>query len=205
MSYTLHEGDLPDGLEIKDSIAVDTETMGLRPERDRLCLVQLSTGDGHAHLVRFKGTEYEAPNLKAVLQDEKITKILHFARFDLAVFQKYFGIYCEPVYCTKIASKLCRTFTDRHGLKSLVQDLLGTEISKEKQSSDWGAEELSDEQLHYAANDVLYLHQLKDRLEEMLIREGRQHLAYNCFKMLNTRAEMDLLGWYQTDIFAHSG
>ena len=203
MTYTFHENDLPNNLEIKDSVAIDTETMGLRPGRDRLCLVQLSTGDGHAHLVRFSGN-YEAPNLRAVLQDKNVTKILHYARFDLAVFQKYFDICCEPVYCTKIASKLSRTFTDRHGLKSLVSDVLGIEISKEKQSSDWGSEHLSDEQLKYAANDVLYLHQLKDKLNDMLVRENRQHLAQNCFKLLNTRAELDLLGWYDTDIFAHT-
>lgn len=204
MTYTLHKNDIPGNLDTGKEIAIDTETMGLCPERDRLCLAQLSTGDGHAHLVQFCDRDYNAPNLKALLADQTITKIFHFARFDVAIFQKYLKVDCKSVYCTKIASKICRTFTDRHGLKSICQDLLDVEISKENQSSDWGKQELSNEQLKYAASDVLYLHAIKEKLDTMLAREGREHLAKNCFEFINTRAELDLLGWRDKDIFSHS-
>ena len=204
MNYTVYEGDIPENLVVGDAIALDSETMGLKPERDRLCMVQLSTGDGHAHLIHFPDRNYDAPRLKKLLKDDKITKIFHYARFDVAVFKRYFNIDCNPVYCTKMASKLCRTFTDRHGLKDLCADMLGIQISKEKQSSDWGADKLSDDQLRYAAHDVLYLHELMAKLNIMLDREGRTHLAHACFKFLNVRAELDLLGWSEVDIFAHS-
>lgn len=203
MSYTLHLNDLPDDLQLGNSIAVDSETMGLLPWRDRLCVVQLSSGDDHAHIIQFKAGNYEAPNLKKILLDKEVLKIFHYARFDMAVFQKYLGVVSEPVYCTKIASRLCRTFTDRHGLRDLCRDLLGVEVSKEKQSSDWGAAELSREQLAYAANDVLYLHRIKDKLEEILIREGRQQIAHECHDFLKTRVAVDLAGWPDWDIFAH--
>jgi ribonuclease D len=203
LSYSLHKDDLPAGLEFGPLLAIDTETLGLDPHRDRLCLMQLSSGDGTAHLVQFRQGRYEAPNLVALLSDPKITKLFHFARFDLAVIRRYLGVVCEPVYCTKIASKLVRTYTDRHGLRDLCRELLGVDISKQNQSSDWGAETLSDSQLAYAAGDVLYLHRLHAALEAMLVREGRQHLAAACFQYLNTRAEMDLGGWQHEDIFAH--
>ena len=199
----LHDGDLPDGLDWGDSVAVDSETMGLRVDRDRLCLVQLSAGDGSCHLVRFTG-DYGAPNLKALLADPAVLKIFHFARFDLAVIRHYLGVDCAPVYCTKIASKLVRTFTDRHGLKDLCREVLGVDISKQQQTSDWGAAELSDEQLRYAASDVLYLHRLREALDAMLKREGRSALAQACFEFLPHRAALDLAGWTDVDIFAHS-
>ena len=199
----LHQGDLPAGLDLGPSVAIDTETMGLKPERDRLCLVQLSSGDGTAHCVRFAKNAYDAPNLKKLLADPKTLKIFHFARFDIAMCAKYLGVRVAPVYCTKIASRLVRTFTDRHGLKDLCRDLIGKELSKEQQSSDWGAAELTQSQLNYAASDVLYLHALKGRLDEMLVREGRTHLAQACFDFLGTRADLDLLGYGEEDIFAH--
>jgi ribonuclease D len=203
MAVQLHQGDLPAGLTFPSGVAIDTETMGLKPGRDRLCVVQLSGGDGNAHCVRLAQGVYEAPNLKALLADPKTLKIFHFARFDVAVLKKYLGVETTPVYCTKIASKLVRTFTDRHGLKDLVRDLAGKELSKEQQSSDWGAAELTQAQLAYAASDVLYLHAVKDKLDAMLAREGRTHLAQACFGFLHTRAALDLLGWDEDDIFAH--
>ncbi|MBI1243545.1 MAG: ribonuclease D [Alphaproteobacteria bacterium] len=202
-SVHLHQGDLPDGLDLGPSVAIDTETMGLRPERDRLCVVQLSAGDGTAHCVRFAKNAYDAPNLKRLLADPGTLKILHFARFDIAMCRKYLGVRMAPVYCTKIASRLVRTFTDRHGLKDLCRDLIGKELSKEQQSSDWGADDLTQAQLNYAAADVLYLHQIKTKLDEMLRREGRLHISQACFEFLGTRAELDLLGWGEDDIFAH--
>ncbi len=203
LKHHLHRGDLPDGLEFGPSVAIDSETMGLNPLRDRLCLIQLSAGDGVCHLVQFRGGDYSAPNLKALLADPEVTKLFHFARFDLAAIQHYLGVTCGPVYCTKIASRLARTFTDRHGLKDLCRDLLGVEISKQQQSSDWGAAELSEEQLRYAASDVLYLHRLREGLDEMLEREDRAELAGACFEFLQTRAALDLAGWADVDIFAH--
>lgn len=204
MSVEFYEGDLPDGLDLGKVVAIDTETMGLDPHRDRLCLVQLSSGDGNAHLVRLKKGDYAAPNLKALLADQSVTKLYHFGRFDLAVLQRYLGIWAGPVYCTKIASKLVRTFTNRHGLKDLCRDLIGVEISKQQQTSDWGADEISDAQKNYAASDVLFLHQLKEALDKMLEREGRSHLAQAAFDFLPMRAELDLAGWPEVDIFAHS-
>ena len=196
MAQHLHRGDLPPGLTFGDSVAIDTETMGLDPHRDRLCLVQLSRGDGDCHLVQFPpGEAVSAPNLAALLSDEAVLKIFHFARFDLAVLAHSLGVRCGPVYCTKIASRLARTFTDRHGLKDLCRDLLGVEISKQQQSSDWGADRLSRSQLDYAANDVLHLHPLKQKLDAMLAREGRAELAEACFAFLPDRARLDLEGW----------
>ncbi len=203
MSIHLHHGDLPAGVGFGASVAVDTETMGLDPHRDRLCLVQLSAGDGVSHLVQFAKDAYEAPRLKALLADPAVLKIFHFARFDIAMLQRYLGVPPSPIYCTKIASRLTRTFTDRHGLKDLVRDLLGVELSKQQQSSDWGASELSDEQLRYAASDVLHLHALKAKLDAMLAREGRTALAQACFDFLPSRAQLDLDGWAAEDIFAH--
>ena len=204
MAQHLHRGDLPPGLTFGDAVAIDTETMGLDPHRDRLCLVQLSRGDGDCHLVQFPpGEAMNAPNLSALLSDEAVLKIFHFARFDLAVLEHALGVACGPVYCTKIASRLARTFTDRHGLKDLCRDLLGVEISKQQQSSDWGAERLSKDQLSYAANDVLHLHPLKEKLDAMLAREGRAELAEACFAFLPCRARLDLEGWPEVDIFAH--
>ncbi|MGE0658423.1 MAG: ribonuclease D [Reyranellaceae bacterium] len=203
MANTLHRGDLPAGLRFGDSVAIDSETMGLNPHRDRLCLVQLSAGDGDCHLVQFAAGDYAAPNLKALLADASVLKIFHFARFDLAVLRHYLGVDCGPVYCTKIASKLVRTFTDRHGLKDICRDLLGVEISKQQQSSDWGAPDLSPEQIAYAASDVLHLHALKRRLDTMLAREGRTELAAACFRFLPARAELDLIGWPDIDVFSH--
>ena len=204
MAQHLHRGDLPPGLTFGDSVAIDTETMGLDPHRDRLCLVQLSRGDGDCHLVQFPpGEAMDAPNLAALLEDGAVLKIFHFARFDLAVLEHALGVRCGPVYCTKIASRLARTFTDRHGLKDLCRDLLGVEISKQQQSSDWGAAQLSQSQLEYAANDVLHLHPLKERLDAMLAREGRTALAAACFAFLPHRARLDLEGWSEADIFAH--
>ncbi len=203
MSIHLHHGDLPEGVVFGNSVAIDTETMGLDPNRDRLCLVQLSAGDGVCHLVQFAKGAYAAPRLKALLTDPAVLKIFHFGRFDIAMLQRYLGAIARPVYCTKIASRLVRTFTDRHGLKDLARDLLGVEISKQQQSSDWGSPELSDEQLRYAASDVLHLHALKAKLDEMLAREGRTALAQSCFDFLPTRALLDLGGWAAEDIFAH--
>ncbi|MGE5202260.1 MAG: ribonuclease D [Acidobacteriota bacterium] len=203
MSIHLHRGDLPAGLSWGEAVAVDTETMGLNPARDRLCLVQLSAGDGVCHLVQIAPGQSAAPNLTALLADPKILKLFHFARFDLAVLKHTFGVMTAPVYCTKIASRLVRTFTDRHGLKDLAKDLLNVELSKQQQSSDWGASELTPEQLKYAAADVLYLHRLKARLDDMLAREGRTALAQACFGFLASRVELDLRGWPAEDIFAH--
>ncbi|HYB10046.1 MAG TPA: ribonuclease H-like domain-containing protein [Alphaproteobacteria bacterium] len=199
----LHRGDLPAGLAFGAVVAVDTETMGLNPHRDRLCLVQLSAGDGNCHLVQFARGEYEAPNLTALLADPKVTKLFHFARFDLATLRAHLGVSCRPVYCTKVASKLIRTFTDRHSLKDLCRELLGVELNKQQQISDWGAEKLTGEQLEYAASDVLYLHALRERLDALLDREGRRDLAEACFAFLPVRADLDLGGWQEPDIFAH--
>ena len=203
MKIKLYQGDLPDGLNLGPVVAIDTETLGLNPFRDRLCLAQLSSGDGVCHAVQFAAGEYAAPNLKKMLTDPGTTKLFHFARFDITMFRRHLGIDCKPVYCTKIASKLVRTYTDKHGLKDLVRELLGVDLSKEQQSSDWGARELTEKQLAYAANDVAYLHQLKTALDAMLEREGRTHLAKACFDFLPSRAELDLAGWEDTDIFAH--
>ncbi len=203
MTITLHQGDIPKGLEFGKAVAVDTEAMGLRNHRDRLCVVQLSAGDGTAHLVQFAPGEYKAPRLRALLNDQKVLKIFHFARFDVAILKHYLDADCTPLYCTRTASYLCRTFTDKHGLRELCRELLGVEINKQQQSSDWGAKELSNEQMAYAANDVLYLHQLKRKLDEMLRREGRAELAKECFKFLPARAQLDLAGWADVDIFAH--
>jgi ribonuclease D len=204
MTITLHKNDLPDGLDFGDSVAVDTETLGLSLTRDPLCLVQLSAGDGNAHLVQMDRSSYDCPNLKAVLADPDVQKIFHFARFDVAMVQKYLGVSMTPVYCTKIASKLVRTYTDRHGLKDLTRELIGKDMSKQQQSSDWGADQLSQAQQAYAASDVLYLHQLRDKLNMMLEREGRTDLAQACFDFLPTRCALDLAGWAETDIFAHA-
>ena len=203
MANHLHRGDLPDGLDFGTSVAVDTETMGLDPHRDRLCVIQLSAGDGDCHIVQFAAGEYDAPHLKALLVDPGVTKLFHFARFDLAMLKRYLGVVCAPVYCTKIASKLVRTYTDRHGLKDLCRELLGVDLSKQQQTSDWGAAKLSKEQLAYAASDVTSLHQLRDRLDELLARESRSDLAAACFTFLPHRAELDLLGWDAPDIFQH--
>ena len=203
MAIKLYKGDLPNGLDLGASVAVDTETLGLVPRRDKLCLVQLSSGDGNAHLVQLDRTSYDAPNLKALFADPKITKIFHYARFDVAVIRHYLGVDTAPLYCTKIASKLTRTYTDRHGLKDLVKELLGIELNKQQQSSDWGAHMLSDAQKQYAAQDVLYLHELKSRLDQMLAREGREAMARACFGFIPTRAALDLAGWTEEDVFAH--
>lgn len=203
MTVTLHRNDLPDGLDLGPIVAIDTETMGLLPHRDRLCVVQLSAGDGDAHLVQIDRGQTRAPNLERLLSDPAVVKLFHFARFDIAVLQHTFGVVTAPVYCTKIASKLVRTFTDRHGLKALLQDLLGIDISKQQQSSDWGAEELSEAQQEYAASDVLYLHQLKAVLDGRLKREGRVEAAQACFDFLPTRAALDLAAGDAFDIFAH--
>ncbi|MBV9686403.1 MAG: ribonuclease D [Alphaproteobacteria bacterium] len=203
MTNRLYRGDLPEGLDLGTAIAVDTEAMGLNPHRDRLCLVQLSAGDGDAHLVQFAPGEYAAPRLRKLLADPGVTKVFHFARFDLAMICHYIGVMALPVYCTKIASRLARTFTDRHGLRDLCKDLLNTELSKQQQSSDWGAETLTEEQLRYAASDVLHLHALRDRLDMMLAREGRERLARACFEFLPHRVMLDLEGWAEQDIFAH--
>tara|TARA_B100001057_G_scaffold438464_1_gene470987 strand:+ start:1299 stop:1943 length:645 start_codon:yes stop_codon:yes gene_type:complete len=203
LTNILHRGDLPDKLDLGSTVAIDCETMGLNVHRDRLCLVQLSCGDGIAHMVQIAAGQNSAPNLCNLLANSKILKIFHFGRFDIAALFKTFGILTSPVYCTKIASKLVRTYTDRHGLKNLLQELLGTDISKHQQSSDWGLETLTDAQLEYAASDVLYLHRLKDELDLRLNREGRLDLAKSCFDFLPTRARLDLSGWPETDIFAH--
>ena len=203
LNNILHKGDLPDTLDLGPIVAIDCETMGLNLYRDRLCLVQLSGGDGIAHMVQITEGQDSAPNLCKLLANEKILKVFHFGRFDIAVLLKTFGILTGPVYCTKIASKLIRTYTDRHGLKNLLQELLDTDISKQQQSSDWGSETLTDAQLEYAASDVLYLHSLKKELDLRLKREGRLDLAKSCFDFLPTRAMLDLAGWPETDIFAH--
>lgn len=203
MTIRYHEGDLPSGAAFGVSVAIDTETMGLNPHRDRLCVVQLSRGDGTADVVRIGRDQTRAPHLEALLANPDIVKIFHFARFDMAALYKRFGIMPAPVYCTKIASKLCRTYTDRHGLKDLLRELLGVEISKQQQSSDWGANQLSDAQLSYAASDVLHLHAVREKLEAMLAREGRAEIAAACFGFLPTRARLDLMGWPETDIFSH--
>ena len=207
MAVHFHEQDLPEGVTFADGpIAVDTEAMGLHPHRDRLCVVQLSDGRGDEHLVRFKaGSGYDAPRLKALLADPERLKLYHFARFDIGLIQAYLGIMAAPLYCTRTASRLVRTYTDRHGLKDLVKELTGQEISKQQQTSDWGAEELSEAQRDYAASDVRFLHALKDKLDERLKREGRTELAQACFDFLPARARLDLAGWPEQDIFAHDG
>jgi ribonuclease D len=204
VNVDLYPQDLPDSVSFGDSVAVDTETMGLDPHRDRLCLIQLSAGDGNCHLVQFPQGSYEAPNLKRLLADPGVTKIFHYARFDLAMIKQYLGVDCGPVYCTKIASRLTRTYTDRHGLKDLCKELLSVDLSKQQQSSDWGRETLTEEQLNYAASDVLYLHRIRDALDGMLQREGRTELAAAAFRFLPTRAALDLDGFAEIDIFAHS-
>lgn len=203
MTVSVHRGDLPAGLSLGPVVAVDSETMGLSLQRDRLCVVQLSAGDGTAHLVHFPDRRYDAPNLKALLADPAVVKLFHFARFDLAMLYRHLGVVCTPVWCTKVASKLTRTNTDRHGLKDLCRDLLGIELSKQQQTSDWGVAELSAEQIAYAAADVLHLHALQGKLDELLDREGRRDLAEACFRFLPHRAALDLSGWEQEDIFAH--
>lgn len=203
MAITLHRGDLPGNISFGASVAIDTESMGLDWERDRLCLVQLSAGDGNAHLVQLAAGEYTAPNLKKLLADPKVLKLFHFARADLATLRYHLGVMPKPVYCTKIASVLVRTFSDRHSLKDLTRDLIGVDLSKEQQTSDWGNEELSKEQLTYAASDVLYLHKLKAKLDEMLEREGRADLAKEVMDFLPVRTELDLAGWRDVDVFAH--
>jgi len=204
MTNTLHKNDLPDGLDLGPMVAIDCETMGLHPHRDRLCVVQLSGGDGNAHLVQIAKGQTEAPNLCALLENPHVLKLFHFGRFDIAALMNAFGAKTAPVYCTKIASRLVRTYTDRHGLAKLLNELLNIDISKQQQSSDWGSGNLSDAQLDYAASDVLYLHQLRDVLNTMLIREDRMELAQACFDFLPTRAHLDLAGWPDTDIFAHA-
>lgn len=204
MANHLHISDLPDGLDLGSKVAIDCETMGLNPHRDRLCVVQLSGGDGDAHIVQIKKGQTAAPNLQALLADPSVLKLFHFGRFDIAAMLHAFGTITAPVYCTKIASRLVRTYTDRHGLKNLLQELLDVDISKQQQMSDWGAENLSDAQLEYAASDVLYLHRLREALNARLQREGRMEMAQACFDFLPMRAQLDLEGWPETDIFAHS-
>ncbi|MBD0864644.1 MAG: ribonuclease D [Rhodobacteraceae bacterium] len=199
-----YKNDLPDGLDLGPVVAIDCETMGLNPHRDRLCLIQMSGGDGDAHIVQVAPGQTEAPNLYTILENRDVLKLFHFGRFDIAAMYHAFGVLAAPVYCTKIASRLVRTYTDRHGLKNLCQELLGVDISKQQQMSDWGAAKLTGTQLDYAASDVLYLHQLRDALDARLMREGRTELAQNCFDFLPTRAQLDLAGWPETDIFAHS-
>jgi ribonuclease D len=203
VAIELHQGDLPDGLDLGPVVAIDTETMGLNPNRDRLCVAQLSSGDGNAHLVKFSPGPFDAPNMCALLANSDVLKLFHFGRFDIAVMDKFLGVPAAPVYCTKIASKLVRTYTDRHGLKDLCRELLGVDLSKEQQSSDWGAETLTDQQMTYAASDVLYLHALMAKLDVMLEREGRTDMARACFDFLPRRAELDLAGWPELDIFSH--
>jgi len=202
MTINLYQGDIPSHLDLGKSIAIDTETMGLNPLRDRLCLIQISTGDGHAHLVQFKPDSYDAPNLKKLLSNPEVEKIFHYARFDVAAILIYLDVLVENIYCTKIASKLARTFSGAHGLKANCADVLGVDLSKQQQTSDWGAEQLTEKQLEYAASDVLYLHQLKEKLNEMLTREDRIDLAYSCFNFIPTRAMLDISGW-EEDIFDH--
>jgi ribonuclease D len=203
MTIHLHKGDLPDDVIFVNSVAIDTEAMGLNNMRDKLCVVQLSAGDNSAHVVQLDRTNYHAPNLKRLLSDRSVLKIFHFARFDVAILKYYLGVDTTPLYCTKIASKLVRTYTDSHGLKNLCEELLDKKISKQSQSSDWGAEKLTPDQIQYAASDVLYLHRIKEKLDIMLEREGRLKLAHKCFDFLNTRAELDLSGWPEHDIFSH--
>jgi ribonuclease D len=203
MTISFHKGDLPDGVDFGDSVAIDTETLGLVLNRDRLCLVQLSRGDGTAHVVQIAAGQKHAPNIERLLADRNVTKLFHYARFDIAILYKGFGVMAAPLYCTKIASRLTRTYTDRHGLKDLVRELLGIDLSKQQQSSDWAAATLSDAQLAYAASDVLHLHALRAKLDIMLAREGRSELAAACFGFLPTRAKLDLLGWVDSDIFSH--
>ena len=203
MTNTLYQGDLPDGLDLGPVVAIDCETMGLHPHRDRLCVIQMSGGDGNAHLVQVAKGQTEAPNLCAMLTNPDVLKLFHFGRFDIAAMQNAFGAVTAPVYCTKIASKLIRTYTDRHGLKYLLQELLSVDISKHQQSSDWGAPKLTDAQLDYAASDVLYLHRLREELNKRLKREGRMELAQSCFDFLPARAALDLAGWPEQDIFSH--
>lgn len=204
MTYHLHKGDLPEDLTFRQAIAIDTETLGLNNHRDKLCVVQISAGDGTAHLVQLDRKTYHAPRLKALLADKKIEKIFHFARFDLAVLYHYLGVWATPAYCTKIASRLVRTYSDQHGLKDLCSELLSKKISKQQQSSDWGADTLTQSQMEYAAADVLYLHEIKEKLDEMLKRDGRKDLAKSCFDFLQARATLDLAGWPEIDIFSHS-
>ena len=204
MAIFLHQNDLPDGLHLGPVVAIDTETMGLDPRRDRLCVVQLSSGDGNAHLVQIARGQRSAPNLERLLTDPAVVKLFHFGRFDIAALKNAFGVTTAPVWCTKIASRLIRTFTDRHGLKYLLLELVGVDVSKQQQTSDWGAADLTEAQKEYAASDVLYLHRLKEELEARLIREGRMDLAQRCFDFLPTRAELDLLGWEEpNDLFHH--
>ncbi|MBO6947983.1 MAG: ribonuclease D [Rhodospirillales bacterium] len=200
----VHRGDIPAGVDFGDSVAVDTETQGLNLQRDRLCVVQLSAGDGVCHLVQMPADDFSAPNLKALMTDPAVTKIFHFARFDVAIMKRWLGVTISPVFCTKIASKLVRTYTDRHGLKDVTRELIGIELSKAQQSSDWASQELSEAQQAYAASDVLNLHAIRDQLQIMLEREGRAELAQACFDFLPTRADLDLAGWSESDIFAHS-
>lgn len=203
MANYLYKNDLPDGLRLGPIVAIDCETMGLNPHRDRLCVVQMSDGDGNAHLVQVEKGQTEAPNLCRLLADPEVLKLFHFGRFDIAALLNAFGVVTAPVYCTKIASKLVRTYTDRHGLKNLLQELLDIDISKQQQMSDWGSEDLTSAQLDYAASDVLYLHRLKEKLDARLAREGRTELAQSCYDFLPTRAQLDLAGWPEQDIFAH--
>ena len=203
MTNHLYQNDLPDGLDLGPVVAIDCETMGLNPHRDRLCVVQLSGGDGDAHLVQIAKGQSRAPNLERLLTDRDVLKLFHFGRFDIAAMYNAFGALAAPVYCTKIASKLIRTYTDRHGLKYLLNELVGVDVSKQQQTSDWGAETLSAAQLDYAASDVLYLHRLRDALDARLLREGRMDMAQACFEFLPTRARLDLAGWPEIDIFAH--
>ena len=203
MAINFYKGDLPSDIDLGKIVAIDSETMGLRPQRDRLCLVQLSSGDGNAHLVQFEQKEYAAPNLVKLLGDPTVTKIFHYARFDVAIIKRYLRTQIKSIYCTKIASKLVRTYTDRHGLKDLCRELLNIDLSKQQQSSDWGADDLTEEQKLYAASDVLYLHKIKDILDSRLIREGRYKMADDCFRFLQTRAELDLIGFESEDIFSH--
>ncbi len=203
MAIELHQGDLPAGLDVGSSMAIDTETTGLDPHRDRLCLAQIGLADGSVHLVKFAQGVYQAPNLKKILVDPAVTKIFHFARFDVMMLKKHLGVVAAPIYCTKIASKLVRTYTAGHGLKDLCKELLEIDLSKEQQSSDWGAPSLSEAQKRYAASDVLHLHALKAKLDTMLVREGRMDIAQACFGFMGTRIDLDLHGWAEQDIFAH--
>ena len=202
-SIQLHQGDLPEDLNLGNVVAIDTETMGLLPGRDRLCLVQLSGGDGSVHLVQFARGRYDAPVLRRLLQNNEVTKLFHFGRFDIAMLYYYLGVLARPIYCTKIASRLTRTYTDKHGLKDLAREMLGIDLDKQQQSSDWGSGELSEHQMKYAASDVLYLHALKTKFDTMLDREGRVGLAAACFDFLPHRAALDIAGWGEQDIFAH--
>ena len=203
MPINLYKGDLPSGLNLGPVVAIDSETMGLKPQRDRLCLIQLSSGDGNAHLVQFERCNYTAPNLVKLLEDPDVTKVFHYARFDVAIIKKYLKVQTNSIYCTKIASKLVRTYTDKHGLKDLCKELLNLDLSKQQQSSDWGAKNLTEEQKTYAASDVLYLHKIKEILDQRLLREERDKLANFCFEFLQTRANLDLIGFENEDIFSH--